>query len=88
MKAKRLIVIEPLRLISIRKRGKSLRLAVRDHQSGSHIISFHFERDAEARLHGFEMKRWIAEQTPLAYVRGREQGALIDVNALLSRASG
>jgi hypothetical protein len=83
----RFSVIEPLQLISVRRFGARLRLCVRDRTRARHVISFRFSSDTEARGYGSSLAGWIRDATPLAYVRGRGESALIEIDALLARAA-
>ncbi len=82
----RFSVIEPLELLHVRRVGSRLWLAVQDRQLRRHFISFRFATRADARSHVDHMLTWIAERTPLAYVQGRGESALVNVQALLARA--
>jgi hypothetical protein len=83
----RLAVMEPLRLVSVAKIGATLRLVVRDRRRKRFVISFYFDCAGDARAQRVRMKHWIAEKTRLAYVRGKDESALIEIDALLARAS-
>jgi len=82
----RFSVIEPLELLLVRRFGSRLWLAVQDTRHRRHYISFRFATRAEALGNVDHMVAWIAERTPLAYVRRREESALVDMQALLARA--
>jgi len=86
MSKTRLTVIEPLLPMSVRQLGTSLRLVVADRRRKRFVISFHFDGDTEARASRMRIRRWIADRTRLAYVRGPDESALIEVDALLARA--
>jgi hypothetical protein len=83
----RFSVVEPLELVSVRRFGSNLRLSVCDPRRARHVISFRFESEAEARGYGTSLAEWIRNRTPLAYVRGRGECALIEIDALLARAA-
>jgi len=83
----RFSVIEPLQLVSVRRAGARLRLSVRDRHRIRHVISFTLENDRAARGHGASLAAWIRDATPLAYVKGRGESALIEIDALLARAA-
>jgi hypothetical protein len=83
----RFSIIEPLELLLVRRCGTRLWLAVRDRQQRRHFISFRFATRADAFSHVDQMLAWIAERTPLAYVRRRGESALVDIQALLARAT-
>jgi hypothetical protein len=87
MKRERFSVVEPLQLISVRRFGARLRLSVCDRSRARHVISFRLESDTEARGHRASLAGWIRNATPLAYVRGRGESALIEIDALLARAT-
>jgi len=87
MRGTRLTVIEPLVLMSVRRFGSNLRLVVRDRWRARFVISFYFDGSADACEHRLRMARWIADRTRLAYVRGPGESELIEIDALLARAS-
>ena len=82
----RLSVIEPLQLLSVKRFGSRLWLAVCDRAKRRHFISFRFETAAQARDQLRHMLAWVADRRPLAYVRRPGESALVDIDALLARA--
>lgn len=86
MGRERFSVIEPLELLIVRRFGSRVWLAVQDTRRRRHFISFRFATRADAVSNVDHMLAWIAERTPLAYVRRRGESALVDVQALLARA--
>ncbi|MDQ1481180.1 MAG: hypothetical protein QOI44_2041 [Actinomycetota bacterium] len=86
MRRASLSVIEPLQLLSVRRFGSRLWLAVCDQARRRHFISFRFNTAAQARDQLRHMSGWVAHRTPLAYVRRRGESALVDIDALLARA--
>jgi hypothetical protein len=81
----RLDVFEPLRVISTRRMGAWVRLAVKHPEDRSRTIVFRFASIGEARRHHGQAAKWMNDRTDVAYVRGREECALIDVSALFAR---
>lgn len=86
MREGRLSVIQPLTLVSVRRFGSRLRLAVRTQTRELHRISFRFESEDHARIHRVSMLRWIADRTALAYVKGANECVLLEIETLLGRA--
>jgi hypothetical protein len=86
MRGDRLSVIEPLELLSVIRFGSRLWLAVCDTSRRRHFITLGFTTTADAQSYVRPMRDWIARRAPLAYVRRRGEGALIDIDALLARA--
>jgi hypothetical protein len=86
MRRASLSVIEPLQLLSVRRFGSRLWLAVCDKARRRHFISFRFNTAAQARDQLRHMMEWVADRRPLAYVRAPGESALVDIDALLARA--
>jgi len=86
MGAGRFSIIAPLELLSVTRFGSRLWLAVSDASHRRHFITLVFTTSADARSSLHCMSDWIERQVPLAYVRRRGEGALIDIDALLARA--
>jgi hypothetical protein len=82
----RLSIVEPLKLLRVNRCGARLWLAVVDQSRRKHLITLRFGTATAARAHVGPMREWIASQAPLAYVRRRGEGALIDIDAPLARA--
>ena len=87
MGRERISVIEPLELLLVRRFGSRVWLAVQDAKRRRHFISFRFATRADAAIQVDHMLAWVAERTPLAYVRRRGESALVDMQALLARAA-
>jgi len=86
MRHGQLAVIEPLQLTHVARYGRRLLLSVRDSSRRRHVIWFRFTTDATARIHRARMAQWIVHRTALAYVRGRGDSVLLDLDALFARA--
>jgi len=86
MKSERLAVVLPLRVLSVRRSGGRVFVAVTDAGQRRHRISFHFGSRLLAQLHLERVRAWMHDGTATAYVRGRKEGALIDLEGLLARA--
>ena len=83
--AARLEVIEPLRIVSARRYGARLRIAVNHPRQRAHAIVFRFPSSRLARLYYARAMDWMRDHTEIAYVRGAEECALVDVSALFAR---
>ena len=86
MRREQLSVIEPLQLLSVKRFGSRLWLAVCDRAKRRHFIWFRFPSAAQARDQLRYLTAWIADRRPLAYVRRPGESALVDIDALLARA--
>jgi hypothetical protein len=69
----RLDVFEPLRIISARRIGAWVRIAVKHPADRSRTIVFRFATAREARRHHQQAATWIYDRTDVAYVRGPEE---------------
>jgi len=87
MRGNRLSVIEPLELRQVRQFGRRLRLAVTDKSHRRHVISFRCTTESVATDYLPRLIRWMDERTPLAYVRGTTDAALLEIETLLARAT-
>lgn len=80
----RFAVFEPLEPLWVSRFGTRLLLAVR-HEESRHQICFRFRTKPEARAHESTILDWIMRRTPLAYVRGAKESALVDLDSLFDR---
>ena len=85
MKHERLAVVLPLRILSVRRWGGRVLVAVTAGRR-RHRISFHFGSPMLAQIHLERVRAWMREGTATAYVRGQGHGALVDLEGLLARA--
>lgn len=79
-------VVEPLRVRSVRRWGRRVRVVVTGRAGAVHAITFRLESVVLARGVRAQVMEWLTHQTHVAYVRGGDAGALIDVEELLARA--
>lgn len=86
MKNDHLAVFLPLRVLRVRRWGPRVTVAVTDHRRRRHRIAFHFGSVTLAQAHLEHMRAWMRNGTATAYIRGRGQSALIDLEGLLARA--
>jgi hypothetical protein len=88
MRAERLSVVEPIHALAVRRAGRKLRLMVQDDAGKRHTICFRFASPAMAELHAERVVGWARFATPLAYVSGARESALVELDALFARATG
>ena len=86
MRAPRLFVVDPVRLVAARRHGRMLRLAVVTPHGGPYRIRFWFPTRAEADRQLGHVAEWLRDRTPLSYVSGGRESALVETDALLARA--
>ncbi|HVJ95963.1 MAG TPA: hypothetical protein VNC41_03935 [Acidimicrobiia bacterium] len=86
MKHERLAVMLPLRIMSVRRWGARVLVGVSYAGRRRHRIAFHFGSPTLAQLHLERVRTWMREGTATAYVRGKGEGALVDLEGLLARA--
>jgi len=86
VRRERLTVIEPVHLMSVQRRGRRLRIVVRDRTRRLHVMHLRASTVMGALSHALLLTGWAADRVSVAYVRGRTSGALVNVPALLDRA--
>jgi hypothetical protein len=86
MQVPRLQVHQHLTIAGVETRQCAVRVEVQVLDGTTHWISFRFDDEHAARSHAATMERWRDDATPLSYVRGAGQGALVDDSELFRLA--
>jgi hypothetical protein len=86
MRVPRLQVHQHLTIAAVETRGCTVRVEVAIPDGTAHWISFRFDDEHAARAHATTMEHWRQDATPLSYVRGAGQGALVDDSELFRLA--
>jgi hypothetical protein len=86
MSNERLAVILPLKVLTARRRGAHVMVGVADGRRRRHRIAFEFASVAHACVHIERVQAWMRAGTEMAYVRGKSESVLIDLEGLLARA--
>ena len=82
----RIVLHQDLVVHSIRHERSTVRVEVSDCNGAPHWIEFSFANVEAATARAETLERWQRSATPLTYVKGRAEGALIDEVELLRRA--
>ena len=85
MRGDRLAVYEPLMLVSLRRRGRRIRITLRDRDGACYTVVLRFAARRTARLEATRLAMWRDCATALAYIQGAHESAIIDVDALFAR---
>lgn len=81
----RLSVHDSLRLLSVVRFGRRLRVVATDRFQRRHVFEFRVPTTTTL-WHEFVLTGWIRDATEVAYVYDKRSGAFVDVGALFARA--